>query len=349
MTEHGLTTRALTPHALTDGEADLSAFAIDRDLPVALGTQLRGVVEFGIGLGALRPGDRLPSVRDLADHLGIAPMTVAQVYGDMRRSGVIVSRPGNGTFVADIAPAVCQPVGDVALHRSIDLLIAQGRALGLRASDLVGLIAARAGTPRAASGRRRVVLVGHFAATTASYCAAMRAIVGDAIELEPVTLAAIRDDADERRRAAGADLVITFPHRRADIMRLLPHTAIAAMTFIPSSETRQALAALDPGERVAIVSVFPEFASVMKAAVRRFAPHVPSISVVLYDAADRDDVLRRAGVVVFATGADDLGLDLPHGVVAFEFRYTPDPADIRRLLLPLLDDERATPALERVS
>ncbi len=339
----------MTGHPTQGRETDLSVFAIDRDLPVALGTQLRGLIEFGIGLGALRPGDRLPSVRDLAEHLGLAPMTVAQVYGEMNRAGMLVGRKGNGTFVAEIAPAVRHPIGDIALHRAIDGLLAQGRALGLRASDLVGLIAARAGAGNPVPGRKRVVVVGHFAATTASYCAAMREIVGDAIGIEPATLASIRDDAEARRHAAAADLVITFPHRRADVMALLPRTAVAAMTFIPSSETRQALAALDPSERVVVVSVFPEFAPIMKAAVHRFAPHVTAISVVLHDGPERDDVLRRSDVVVFATGADDLGLPLRDGLSAFEFRYAPDPIDVRRLLLPLLDDEREAVILERVS
>ena len=55
-------------------------FSVDRDLPVPLGVQLRGLIEYGIACGELVPGDRLPSVRELADPLGVAPMTVSQVY-----------------------------------------------------------------------------------------------------------------------------------------------------------------------------------------------------------------------------------------------------------------------------
>jgi len=66
-----------------------------------LGVQLRGLIEFGIALGELPSGVRLPSVRELAERAGIAPMTVATVYRELRQSGLIESKPGAGTYVGD--------------------------------------------------------------------------------------------------------------------------------------------------------------------------------------------------------------------------------------------------------
>ena len=320
--------------------ADLTAFSVDRDLPVPLGTQLRGLIEFGIGLGTLRAGERLPSVRELADHLGVAPMTVAQVYAEMKAAGVIVSRTGSGTYVADLAPVARQPVRhDVGLHRAVDAMVAHGRALGLRASDLAGLIAARMGDPEQNGNRPVVAVVGHFAQTTAAYCAEMAQAVDDAALFEPTTLAMIEQDADARRRASLADLVITFPHRRGDVMALLPDQVVATMTFIPAVATRQALAALEPSARVGVVSIFPEFAPLMKAGVQRFAPHVVDVLVALHDTPELVPMLRRVDVVVYATGADTLGLTVPDGVASFEYRHTPDPACVRRLIRPLLHED----------
>ena len=317
--------------------ADLTAFSVDRDLPVPLGTQLRGLIEFGIGLGTLRAGERLPSVRELADHLGVAPMTVAQVYGEMKAAGVIVSRTGSGTFVADLAPVERQPARhDLGLHRAVDTMIAHGRALGLRASDLAGLIAARMGDPEPTDTRPVVAVVGHFAQTTAAYCTEMAQAVDDAALFKPTTLAMIEQDADARRWASLADLVITFPHRRSDVTALLPEQVVTTMTFIPAVATRQALAALEPSTRIGIVSIFPEFAPLMKAGVQRFAPHVADVSVALHETPELAPMLRRVDVVVYATGADNLGLAVPDGVASFEYRHTPDPACVRRLIRPLL-------------
>ena len=68
--------------------------SVDRDLPVPLGVQLRGLIEYGIACGELLPGARLPSVRELADELKVAPMTVSQVYRELKVGGLIEARSG---------------------------------------------------------------------------------------------------------------------------------------------------------------------------------------------------------------------------------------------------------------
>ena len=338
-------------HSLITASAELAIFSVDRDLPVSLGTQLRGLIEFGVGLGTLRPGERLPSVRELAHHLGVAPMTVAQVYAELKAAGMIVSKTGSGTFVADVGVAARRRPArhGIALHRAIDAVIVQGRELGLRASDLAGLIAARMEGPDRVGDRPLVVVVGHFAQTTAAYCAEMAQVVGDVASIEPTTLRSIQEDAGARRRASLADLVITFSHRRRDVMDLLPDTVVAAVTFIPAATTRQALAALDPRTRLGVISIFPEFTSLMKAGVQRFAPHLSEVSVALHDTPDLAVMLRQVDVVMFATGADDLGLVVPDGVPAFEYRHTPDAGDVRRLILPLLAESGGKPEPGEIS
>jgi GntR family transcriptional regulator len=54
-----------------------------------------------IALGSLRPGDAVPSVRDLARVLRVNPNTVARAYQRLTDGGVFAVRRGEGTFVAD--------------------------------------------------------------------------------------------------------------------------------------------------------------------------------------------------------------------------------------------------------
>ena len=54
-----------------------------------------------IALGALQPGDSIPSVRDLAQQLRVNPNTVARAYQRLTEHGVFAVRRGEGTFVAD--------------------------------------------------------------------------------------------------------------------------------------------------------------------------------------------------------------------------------------------------------
>jgi GntR family transcriptional regulator len=54
-----------------------------------------------IALGALQPGDTVPSVRDLAQQLRVNPNTVARAYQRLTEHGVFAVRRGEGTFVSD--------------------------------------------------------------------------------------------------------------------------------------------------------------------------------------------------------------------------------------------------------
>ena len=60
---------------------------------------------------SLRPSDRLPSVRALAQQLVINPNTVARAYGDLSREGVIEARPGRGVFMLDWRGAALNEAG----------------------------------------------------------------------------------------------------------------------------------------------------------------------------------------------------------------------------------------------
>lgn len=54
-----------------------------------------------ITLGTLRPGEPVPSVRDLARELRVNPATVSRAYQRLTDSGVLSVRRGDGTYVAD--------------------------------------------------------------------------------------------------------------------------------------------------------------------------------------------------------------------------------------------------------
>lgn len=72
--------------------------------------QLRGLIT----AGKLAADERLPSVRQLATDLGIAPGTVAKAYRQLEEEGLATSRVGAGTRVSRTANTVAQDVADAA-------------------------------------------------------------------------------------------------------------------------------------------------------------------------------------------------------------------------------------------
>ena len=65
--------------------------------------QIMDQVAYYVASGALRPGDALPSIRDLAGRLAVNPSTVVKAYGELAHQGIVEMRQGKGVFVSEAA------------------------------------------------------------------------------------------------------------------------------------------------------------------------------------------------------------------------------------------------------
>jgi GntR family transcriptional regulator len=74
-------------------------FNIDARHPTPIYAQLERAIRFAIVTGRLSVGDQLPTVRQLAVDLRVNANTVAKVYAELERTGVVETRRGVGTFV----------------------------------------------------------------------------------------------------------------------------------------------------------------------------------------------------------------------------------------------------------
>ena len=83
------------------GGALLAGFSVDRSISVPIYRQIEGSLRRSILDGALSPGQKLPSTRELSAELGVSRITVKSVYEQLVAEGYVRSRTGAGTFVAD--------------------------------------------------------------------------------------------------------------------------------------------------------------------------------------------------------------------------------------------------------
>src|SRR3984893_3663259 len=81
------------------GQCSLIEFRLDPASGVPTYIQLVHQVEHALRLGYLKPGDQLPKVRDVVASLAINPNTVSKAYRELETKGLIVGRPGQGTFI----------------------------------------------------------------------------------------------------------------------------------------------------------------------------------------------------------------------------------------------------------
>jgi GntR family transcriptional regulator len=76
-------------------------FQLDENSGVPVYRQIMDQVRGAIALGALHPGDQLPTVRQLAVDLAINPNTVVRAYRELELGGLLESNQGTGTFIRE--------------------------------------------------------------------------------------------------------------------------------------------------------------------------------------------------------------------------------------------------------
>ncbi len=100
--------------------------------------QLERTIRFAIDTGKLAPGDRLPTVRQLAVDLRINANTVAKVYAELERTGVVETHRGSGTFVSERSSlSRGQKEHEKQLRRFADRIMAEAGAHGFSLDDLI--------------------------------------------------------------------------------------------------------------------------------------------------------------------------------------------------------------------
>ena len=102
--------------------------SIDTRSGVPFYRQIIEQVKFAVARGDLTPGDRLPTVRQLAVDLSINPNTVIRGYRELEIAGVLDTQQGSGTFVANHRPDVDR----IERQRMLDQILTDMLA---RASD----------------------------------------------------------------------------------------------------------------------------------------------------------------------------------------------------------------------
>jgi GntR family transcriptional regulator len=119
-------------------------FQIDTASRLPIYRQLTRQLREAVARGRLRPDERLPSVRDLSRTLVINPNTVARVYTELEREGVINTRPGLGVFVARPKAELTRRVRKERLDGLLDHLLTEAVHLGFSADEVTDAVAKRA-------------------------------------------------------------------------------------------------------------------------------------------------------------------------------------------------------------
>lgn len=118
-------------------------FEVDLHSPKPVYQQMMDQVKLAVARGTLQPGDRLPTIRDVAVQARVNRNTVARVYAELEREGLVYTRTGQGCFVSDRGSNIGRAEQRRVITAGLDGVLAQARLFGVPRDRLEEWIADR--------------------------------------------------------------------------------------------------------------------------------------------------------------------------------------------------------------
>lgn len=322
-------------------------FQVDRTMPITIGHQLKGQIVHAISRGLLRPGDQLPSLRDLTVALGISYATAANLYSELAQEGLLVTRPGKGTFVADLTRAEWvrqRQSSQISLQQLVAKLLSQAFAMGHNPNEIVRAVHDAIEAYNLNSPVRYAMVVGYAPNATESYARDLERMLSGPdfrVSVQPILLEDLRTDCVHALSSLHpATLVITPPHALREVRDLLEPLGfhVASAAFELCAETRRRLASIKPEARVGIIATEIEYVPTLLGGV---ASYIPPSSTILKAVRDQvpeiKKLLSNIDVLVYHTGCETILEWLPAHVEAIEYLHSPEPDSVARLRPLLLE------------
>ncbi len=113
---------------------------VDPHSGVPVYRQMMDQVRYYVAAGTLRPGDQLPSVRELAQNLRVNPTTVVKAYTELQHEGVIELKQGKGAFIAAHAPKMGEREKEAQLRRQARAFAVEAAQMGVPQAVLLRLL-----------------------------------------------------------------------------------------------------------------------------------------------------------------------------------------------------------------
>ena len=129
---------------------NVSEFTLNFSSGVPIYRQIVQLISGKILSGALAPGDRIPSIRDVTAELNVNPNTVAKAYRELELGGLIETRRGMGCFVAETAgakPRLARTEKRSRLDELYAALVTSAGMMGISEREAVAYLAAKAAEP----------------------------------------------------------------------------------------------------------------------------------------------------------------------------------------------------------
>lgn len=202
-----------------------------------------------IASGSYGLGERLPSLRAMAEDLGAHVNTVAQAYRHLADQGIVRSEQGRGTFVVSLPKARRDEAALAALEEELSTTFMRAKATGISSSDFLQLaesIAAR----QAANARPRIYFVECNSLDTNELAENISHVLH--LRVNPLIVHALTENATDYQRKA--DLVVTTPFHLEEVNDAIGAAAhVVSINVTPTARTLVELSRIPRQARVLVI------------------------------------------------------------------------------------------------
>jgi DNA-binding transcriptional regulator YhcF (GntR family) len=306
---------------------------LNSDSVIPLYVQLKSRLEYMIGTGTIPSGTRVPSVRELATQLGVAPSTVQQAYRELQQKGLLETQRGRGTFVPQIPSSTLLNNERSALVRQrVDELIAFSQEQGVSPDELRSMFEDRIAV------RERGLRIGFVGIRDAmeKYATLIQeSLANRRVSVAPLSLERLRaDPAGASRLLTGYDLLVTLLFHYREVAELGAGSGSRVMPIITElgDECLERIALLPTDARIGLVCHRTSLDNYL-ASIRLYRP---AEQIILHGDPEQEDSMERllegATVILHTTVLTSLVHDyFPPDLPVIELKHVPKSDSLERV------------------
>lgn len=280
----------------------MMANPIIRKNGIPLYVQVKNKIISDIREGVYRSGEQLPAERSLSETWGVSRNTISQAYQELEVDGVVSSRQGRGTFVADRDDKWRIANRRDLLTKVIDVALEESLQLGFSLDDFLELTIVRVRQKATMLTKAQIVFL-ECNREQVEYLS--RKLEFGGVHIHPVVLDELRErDSPEWAAVHSADLIVTTFFHYDEVQELLDNSReVLAIALDSELETIVQIARIPLGMRVGLICRSENFAGKVTSALKQAG--LDSLQIESFTTADAEALasfVDRLNVVVVSPG-----------------------------------------------
>lgn len=320
-----------------------SSFDLRRKSGLPIYLQVKRRIEALIASGEWKRGQRLPTERALAAQLGVSRNTVSLAYRQLEAEGLITSRQGRGTFVAEADDLLRLENKRERLNRVVDSALDDALALGVNPDEFLQVVTRRVEERRKMLSDVRIAFVECNREQLDYFSKELE--LGTGVKVLPVlTDDLFRGSQEAIDTIASSDMVVTTFFHLDEVRASLPERSddILGIALDPDMETIVRIARLPPGSSVLLVCISDRFAERVKKSMENAGITEINVETVTErDPAVIQDKLRGKRAVIVSPGRQkEVSAMVKRGTPVIEFVYRPDAGSVNLLRSSVLEHRK---------